>query len=426
MGGSRLTQHRCNHPEMQQSRQNTQYFTLPNGLKIVCLRSRSKVDYFGIIVNSGSRDEAPGFHGLAHFVEHTIFKGTARRRASHIINRMEAVGGELNAFTSKEETTVYSIFPHGNLSRAVELIADLMRNSVFPAKELDKEREVVREEIDSYLDTPSEAVFDEFDNLFFKNSQLGHNILGEVETLAKFTPQACREYITASYTPDRMVAFYSGAMPPQRVADVINRRFGDMASPQVPVMRRTAPVPMPPFNIRRNPGTHQAHCVMGAAVPGIHSGERLPLGLITNILGGPGMNSRLNVALRERRGLVYTVDANLSMMSDCGLFSVYFGCDPDDAPRCAELVKAELNKIATQPLSPRALNAVKQQYLGQLAVASDNREQMALNAARATLFFGKAPDPAQTRDNILAITPDELLHAARHLLPSLFSTLTLG
>lgn len=402
------------------------YFTLPNGMKTVCLRTHSKVEYFGITVNSGSRDESPGLYGLAHFVEHTIFKGTMRRRAGHIINRMEAVGGELNAFTSKEETTVYSIFPHGNLSRAVELIADLMRNSVFPAKELDKEREVVREEIDSYLDTPSEAVFDEFENLFFKDSQLGHNILGEAETLDAFTPQVCREYITTSYTPDRMVAFYSGTMSPQRVADVINRRFGDMTSPAVPAMHRIAPAPLPQFNIRRDIDTHQAHCVMGAAVPGIHSDERLPLGLITNILGGPGMNSRLNVSLRERRGLVYTVDANLTMMSDCGLFSIYFGCDPDDAPRCAELVKNELQKIATQPLSTRALATAKQQYLGQLVVATDNREQMSLNAARATLFFEKVPDPTETRDRILAITPEQLLHSARHLSPGLFSSLTLG
>ncbi len=409
-----------------QQHQPTEIFTLPDGLRIVCLRKQSKVDYFGVTINSGSRDEQPGFYGLAHFVEHTIFKGTTHRRASHIINRMEAVGGELNAFTSKEETTVYSVSPHGNLSRAVELISDLLRNSVFPEKELEKEREVVREEIDSYLDTPSEAVFDEFENLFFNGSQLGHNILGESETLSRFTSDVCRRYITTSYTPNRMVAFYSGMMPPQRVANVIARRFGDMATAGGMAPTRIAPKPVAGFNTRRDLGTHQAHCVMGAAVPGIHSDERIALGLLTNILGGPGMNSRLNVALRERRGLVYTVDANLNMMSDCGLFSIYFGCAPSDTCRCAELVKKELDKITKSPLTERVLAAAKQQYLGQLVVATDNCEQMALSAARATLFFGKVHSPSETRDRIMSLTPDDILHAARHIYPSLFSTLTLG
>ena len=215
-------------------------------------------------------------------------------------------------------------------------------------------------------------------------------------------------------------------MPPQRVADVIARRFGDMATAGGMAPTRIAPKPVAGFNTRRDLGTHQAHCIMGAAVPGIHSDERIALGLLTNILGGPGMNSRLNVALRERRGLVYTVDANLNMMSDCGLFSIYFGCDPSDAGRCAELVKKELDKITKSPLTERVLAAAKQQYLGQLVVATDNCEQMALSAARATLFFGKVHSPSETRDRIMSLTPDDILHAARHLYPSLFSTLTLG
>lgn len=395
-------------------------------MKIVCLPDTSKVGYFGVTINAGSRDEAKGLYGLAHFVEHTIFKGTAKRRAVHILNRMEAVGGELNAFTTKEETTVYSIFPQGNLSRAVELISDLLRNSVFPEKELEKEREVVREEIDSYLDTPSEAVFDEFENLFFAGSQLGHNILGETETLDKFTTQVCREYITSAYTPDRMIAFYSGPISPQRAIATISRRFADLPACKAPTLNRIPPIPLPTFDIRRDLGTHQAHCVMGAAVPGILSNERIPLGLITNILGGPGMNSRLNVALRERRGLVYAVDANLTMMSDCGLFTIYFGCDPSDTARCAHFVKKELDRITSQPLSSHALNSAKQQYLGQLVIASENREQTVLNAARSTLFFGSVPPITEIHRQIIDLEPDTLLHAARHLAPSLFSSLTLG
>jgi len=401
------------------------YFTLPNGVRIVCEKRPSKVDYFGVTINAGSRDESADCHGLAHFVEHTIFKGTEHRRAHHIINRMEAVGGELNAFTSKEETTVYSIFPHGNLTRAAELIADLIRNSVFPAKELQREKVVVKEEIDSYLDTPSEAVFDEFETLFFKGSQLEHNILGDTETLNRFTTEMCRNYIETAYTPDRIVVFYHGSMSPQRAAAVIKRYFeGLEAKPST--LRRTPPHTLPTFDERRHIDTHQAHCVMGTSIPGIYNDERIALGLLTNLLGGPGMNSRLNVALRERRGLVYSVEANMTLMSDCGLFAIYFGCDPHDVDLCRRLVDEQLHKLSSTPLTMRELNAARRQYLGQLTVSTDNREQMALNAARSTLFFNRVHSEAEVRAKLESLTPSDLLHAARHLLPATFSTLTLG
>ena len=216
---------------------NVQTFTLPNGLRLVCRRTQSNADYFGVAINVGSRDETPSTYGLAHFVEHTIFKGTSRRHASHIINRMEAVGGELNAFTTKEETNVYSAFPHGNAARAVELIADLVKNSVFPERELAKEREVVRDEIDSYLDVPSEAVFDSFEDEFYAGSQLGHNILGLSANLDSFTPDVCRRYIESYYTADRMVAYYSGRMPAERVFRLVERHFSDVAPSGTPMVR---------------------------------------------------------------------------------------------------------------------------------------------------------------------------------------------
>lgn len=399
-----------------------EYFTLANGLRIVCEQvAGAAVDYFGVTINAGSRDEAPDRHGLAHFVEHTIFKGTTRRRACHIINRMEAVGGELNAFTSKEETTVYSVFPRGNAARAVELIADLITNSVFPEKELAKEREVVCEEIDSYLDTPSEAVFDDFENLFFRDSQLGHNILGDAASLTRFTPEVCRNYITSSYTPDRMVAFYRGALSPLRLRALCERHLSHLSSSPSTLHRIEPPV-VAPFVERRETDTHQAHTVMGTRVPGLFSPDRHVYGLLTNILGGPGMNSRLNVELREKRGLVYTTDATLTLMSDCGLLAIYFGCDPADTSSCEELVREQLHLLATRPLTPRQLAAAKQQYLGQLTVASDNREQMALSAARATLYFGSVTSRAETTARISAITAPQLLQAAATLpTPSLLT-----
>lgn len=401
-------------------------FTLANGARLVCRKLPGKVDYFGVLINAGSRDDPEGFDGLAHFVEHTIFKGTENRRACHIINRMESIGGELNAFTTKEETNVYTVFPHGNLMRAAELVADLIRNSVFPEKELAKEREVVRDEIDSYLDTPSEAVFDDFEALFFRGSRMSHNILGNADNLDRFTSDVCREYIRTLYVASRMVIFYQGSAFPERVLGVVERYFTDIPSGDAEHINRIAPARVAPFSERRDIGSHQAHCVMGAPMPAVGSPDRVAINLLSNILGGAGMNSRLNVALRERRGLVYAVDSSANMMSDCGLFTIYFGCDPQDSGRCMELVNEELHKISTVGLTARQLTAVRRQFLGQLVVAADNRENTALNLARTLLLFGEMPAPDAERKAVEALTSDRLLQAAAWLSPEKFSSLTLG
>lgn len=400
-------------------------FELPNGLRLVSSQAASDVDYFGVTVNAGARDEASDRFGLAHFVEHTIFKGTLHRRACHINQRMESVGGELNAFTTKEETTVYTISPCGNLSRAVELVADLLENSQFPDGELDKEREVVADEIDSYLDQPSEAVFDDFEDMIFRGSQLGHNILGTNEALAGFSSQVCRGFITDHYTAPRMVAFYRGRLAPARVEALVRRYFSDFRS-HSPAVDRVTPTVNEPEHIVRSISSHQAHCVIGARVGSLHSADRTALGLVCNILGGPGMNSRLNVELREKRGLVYSVESSLNLMSDCGLMTVYFGCDPDDSSRCVEIVSRQLHEIATHLLTARQLQAAKQQYLGQLVVASDNNEQMALNSARSILHYGRVAPSSEVRDRILALTADDLLAAAAQIVPSRCSRLTLS
>jgi len=398
-------------------------FTLSNGLRLVCRRTHSNADYFGVAINAGSRDETPGTYGLAHFVEHTIFKGTLRRHASHIINRMEAVGGELNAFTTKEETNVYAAFPHGNAARAVELIADLVINSQFPERELAKEREVVRDEIDSYLDVPSEAVFDSFEDEFFAGSQLGHNILGLSENLDRFTPEVCRSYIESHYVAERMVAYYSGRMQPERVAALVERYFAALPAAGIPLCR-VVPPEVTHFDSTRSIDSHQAHCVIGARVPSIESGARTSLALITNILGGPGMNSRLNVSLRERRGLVYAVDAGMTSFSDCGLFTVYFGSDPADAPRCRALVADELARIASEPLTDRQLRMAKKQFLGQTAMASDNGEQIALNAGRSMLLLGRVVTADDLRRDVEALTAEQLREIAACLTPCRTSSLT--
>ncbi len=299
------------------------YHTLPNGLRMVHRRCDSPVEYCGVAVNIGSRDELPGQFGLAHFVEHTIFKGTRHRKAWHILNRMEAVGGELNAYTTKEETMLYSIFPAGNLRRAVELLSDLILYSEFPTVQIDRERQVVADEIDSYLDSPSDAVFDDFEDMIFAGSGLGHNILGTREDIATFSSDVCRDYLKRFYTPGEMVFFYMGATPPDKVFRTAGNFFASLHHDTVPRSRNDVR-PLQPFDSTKDSGNHQSNTVMGALIPGLYDPNRFAMALLTNMVGGPGMNSLLNVEVRERRGLVYTIEASSALFTDTGLFNVYF------------------------------------------------------------------------------------------------------
>ena len=390
------------------------YATLPSGLRVVAAKRDSVVEHCGVAINAGSRDESSDRYGLAHFVEHNIFKGTHRRRAWHILNRMELVGGELNAYTTKEETLLYSTFPAGNLSRAVDLISDLVIDSQFPSAELDRERLVVADEIDSYLDVPSEGIFDDFEELIFAGSSLAHNILGDKESLQRFDSEICRSYLDSFYTPNEMVFFYSGPETPDKVIKIAEKYFASL-NRKDKVRDRVNPAVLERFDIVRHIDTHQAHTVLGARVDGMMSDDRYAVALLTNMLGGPGMNSLLNVALRERRGLVYTVDAGTTLMSDTGLFTIYFGCDSEDVNKCVRLVGNVISKLAETPLSARRLEEAKKQYAGQLTVASTNSEQGALSMARSTLYRGYAMSATEVISEINRLTPDDIQRIAATL-----------
>ncbi len=392
--------------------------TLPSGLKVAVRRRKgAMVDYCGAIVGVGSRDDAPADPGMAHFVEHTIFKGTQRRSSWHIINRMEKVGGELNAYTSKEETVVYTAAPSGNLTRSVELIADLIINSRFPDSELDKEREVVADEINSYLDTPAEAVYDDFEEILFADTPMGHNILGTVEALSTFDSKKCCRYLHDWYTAPNITLFYSGKQGPEAVIKAVEKHFRDLPTHQAP---RIAADLRPAkerarFSKDREIGAHQCHTVLGAITPGMYSEWKHPIALLTNILGGPGMNSLLNVQLREKRGLVYSVEASNTWLTDCGLFTIYYGCDHSDNAKCAELVMNQIEQIAAAGLTPSRLAEAKKQYIGQLAVASDNYESMAIATGRSAKYFDRVLSPEQVAQHIQAVTADQLREAAKML-----------
>lgn len=395
-----------------------------SGLRLVHRKAPgAAVDYCGVVIQAGSRDDGIDSEGTAHFVEHTIFKGTLRRQSWHIINRMERIGGELNAYTTKEETVVYTAAPTGNMHRALELIADLIVNSRFPEPELDKERDVVLDEINSYLDSPADAVFDDFEDLIYAGTPLGHNILGNEKHIRAIGSKECRNYLRKWYAASNMVVFYSGPAGFERVKGAAERYFSYLPTHQVTHGSLPSGFKAPCFDNARTIGSHQAHTVMGGIIGSHYSPDRYALSLITNILGGPGMNSMLNIELREKRGLVYSVEASTTLMADTGLFTVYFGCDPKDTELCKELVRKKISTLSNSPLTDTALRASKKQYLGQLAVASDNRESMAISMGRSALLHGRVLSSTETMDKIESITAAQICEIAKQL--SNLSALTL-
>lgn len=404
---------------------DVEMLTTDNGLRVVCHRvAGAAVDYFGVVVDAGSRDDPDDDLGLAHFVEHTLFKGTPRRRSWHIINRMESCGGELNAYTTKESTTIYSVAPAGNISRSMELIADLTMNSIFPKGELDKEREVVADEINSYLDMPSEAVVDDFEDLIFEGTPLGHNILGNVDSVSHFDSATCRDYLRRHYVADKMVVFYSGAEKAERILRLASRYFNSLPQNSEYMRERLSIEAVNRFDIRRELSIHQSHTIMGARVFDMYDPRRFALAVVVNILGGPGMNSLLNVELRERRGLVYAVDASTSLLTDAGLFTVYLGCDPDDSARCRQLVGTTIDRLADKPLTERRLSAVLRQYAGQMTVASENRENLIMSLGRQALYRGRLTPRREIVERIRSLTADDLCDVARLISSDRLSSLT--
>ena len=399
------------------------YHTLANGLRMVHITTTSQVAWCGLAVNAGSRDEREGHYGLAHFVEHTIFKGTTHRRAWHILNRMERVGGELNAYTTKEGTMLYSVFPRQHLDRAIDLLADLVQWSVFPQEELDRERDVVLEEAASYRDTPSDADYDDFEDLLFAGSELGHNILGRKEDLEQLTREDCMRYLKTLYVPTNMAFFSVGPERPERVFRRAEKAFSTMSHEMAP-RHRIVPQEAVPFKRTIQIGTHQAHTIVGARVPDMNHPLRHALMLLNNILGGPGMNSLLNVELRERRGYVYTVESTLTLLSDCGWMEIYLGCDPDDVRSSLRVIERITSRLCQELLPERRLEAYKKQYCGQLVVAADNTEFMAMRAGRGLLYHGSVAAIDETIASIQAVTPEQLAQAAAYLHAERLSSLT--
>ena len=394
--------------------------TLDNGLRIIHLPSDSKVVYCGYQINAGTRDEEPGEEGLAHFCEHVTFKGTERRKAWHILNCLESVGGDLNAYTNKEGTVYYSAILKEHIARAVDLLSDIVFHSVYPQAEIDKEVEVICDEIESYNDSPAELIYDEFENILFKDSSLGHNILGTAEQVRSFTTEDALRFTRKLYRPDNAIFFAYGDIDFKKLVKLVGRALADddsgkLAAEKLPKNYPSVREEIAGQTIVMQKNTHQAHVMIGTRAYDVNDDRRMPLYLLNNILGGPGMNAKLNLALREHNGLVYTVESTMVAYGDTGTWSIYFGCDEHDIKRCLRLVRKELDRMMEKPLSDSQLKAAKKQIKGQIGVACDNRENFALDFGKSFLHYGWEKNVDCLYEQVEAITSQQIQDVAREL-----------
>lgn len=395
-------------------------YTLDNGLRIIHLPSDSKVVYCGYQINAGTRDEEPGEEGLAHFCEHVTFKGTERRKAWHILNCLESVGGDLNAYTNKEGTVYYSAILKEHIARAVDLLSDIVFHSVYPQAEIDKEVEVICDEIESYNDSPAELIYDEFENILFKDSSLGHNILGTAEQVRSFTTEDALRFTRKLYRPDNAIFFAYGDIDFKKLVKLVGRALADddsgkLAAEKLPKNYPSVREEIAGQTIVMQKNTHQAHVMIGTRAYDVNDDRRMPLYLLNNILGGPGMNAKLNLALREHNGLVYTVESTMVAYGDTGTWSIYFGCDEHDIKRCLRLVRKELDRMMEKPLSDSQLKAAKKQIKGQIGVACDNRENFALDFGKSFLHYGWEKNVDCLYEQVEAITSQQIQDVAREL-----------
>lgn len=441
-------------------------YTLDNGLRIIHLPSDSQVVYCGYQINAGTRNEEPGEEGLAHFCEHVTFKGTERRKAWHILNCLESVGGDLNAYTNKEGTVYYSAILKEHIARAVDLLSDIVFHSVYPQAEIDKEVEVICDEIESYNDSPAELIYDEFENILFKGSPLGHNILGTAEQVRAFKTEDALRFTRKLYRPDNAIFFAYGDIDFKKLVKLIQKALGecpkgrelacsaDCKSAETPTEERIAEktptkeriteetpsgetpteemeagdanhkVQSSKFNVQSKvagqtivmqKNTHQAHVMIGTRAYDVNDDRRMPLYLLNNMLGGPGMNAKLNLTLREHNGLVYTVESTMVAYGDTGTWSIYFGCDEHDVKRCLRLVRKELDKFMQKPLSDAQLKAAKKQIKGQIGVACDNRENFALDFGKSFLHYGWEKNVDRLYEQVDEITATQIQAVAQEL-----------
>lgn len=400
-----------------------QYHRLSNGIRIIHRQNSREVAHCGLMVNTGSRDETEPENGMAHLIEHLIFKGTRKRRAYHVLSRLEHVGGELNAFTTKEETCIHASFTKQHYGRVLELFSDVAFNAVFPPAEIRKEKEVILDEINSYRDSPAEEIFDEFDQLVFNGHSLGRNILGTPENLPKLTRQAIFRFISKNYSTDRMVLGSVGNIDFKKLIRLAERYFGHVKARNSHLNRSVFEQYKPQqLDVKRN--GFLAHCIMGNLAYDRRHPKKHALILLNNILGGPGLNSRLYLNIREKYGFTYAIESHFHSYSDAGLFSIYLGTDPASVSKTLKLVRKELDRLRMHKLGTLQIHRARQQLIGQLAISFESGMAEMLSVARSHILFERVDDMADVVRKIEGLTSNDLLEAANEIFePDSLSTL---
>jgi predicted Zn-dependent peptidase len=388
--------------------------TLPNGMRIVHHRIASPVGHCGLLINTGSRDEEEDEQGMAHFIEHVIFKGTPKRKTWHILSRLDDVGGELNAYTSKEETAIYASFLIQDFQRALELLHDITFHSVFPEKEIKKEKEVIIDEINSYKDNPAELIIDDFEELVFNDGPMGHNILGTAETIKKFTRDDLLKFIINNYHTDQMVLCMVGDMNPGRFLKAADKYFG-AETPNYRVKTRPATPLYQPTTQTKELDTFQSHIAIGNIAYDLEDPKRLGLSLLNNLLGGPGMNSRLSMALREKNGIAYNIESIYTPYFGTGVFSIYFGTDSQNIDRSLRIARRELARLRNNKLGQMQLHKARRQLKGQITISSENRENLMLNIGKSFLIYNKVDSLTDIYKKIDSLTAIHLMDIANEI-----------
>lgn len=384
-----------------------------NGIRLLYSYDNSPVVYCGFAINAGTRDEGVNEYGIAHLIEHLLFKGTNKRNSLQIIKRLEEVGGELNAYTTKEETFIYSVVPQKYAERAIELLSDIVFNSVFPENQIKKEREVIFEEIEMYNDTPSELIFDDLEDLMFANSSLGHNILGTKKSLSKINSSDCIAFVKRCYTTDNMLFFLQGNIDENKFLKLTEKYICHTATRRE--FSRNSPNPYLPQNVVCNKNTNQTHCLIGNLTLSLSDDNTHSLTLLNNILGGTSLTSKLNLAIRERNGWVYSIDSSLNLYSDIGIWSIYFGCSESNYKKCIELIYRELGKLTDKAIPAKQLEKYKQQLYGQMLINFQNKENYILSSAKIALHLNKAVSMEQTFERMQQVCPEDIQILASQL-----------
>lgn len=389
--------------------------TLSNGLRLIHKPINGPIAHLGWVINAGSRDETPGKEGLAHFIEHAVFKGTQQRKAFHILNRMEVVGGEVNAYTGKEDTTFYASFLPEYYPRAMDLLKDLVFQATFPEREIAKEKEVIIDEIHSYEDNPSDLIFDEFDQWLFPNHSLGHPILGTPESVRSLTRADALAFIQQHYTAENMVLASVGNISPKRFFSLAERFLGELTFSGTAPTRQPAP-DFQPFMRKTQRVIHQTHAVLGGRACSAYDDRFTALAMMNNILGGPGMNSRLNLNIREKYGFTYHIESFYHPFTDNGTLGIYLGTEAGSVDRALRLVEREMRLLREKALTTLQLQRAKTQILGQLAMAQENNSGQMMALGKSYLMFDKVETFDEIRQRVDAVTPTDIMEVANQFL----------